>query len=481
MSSDGSTSSSGSEPAAPPPVSAATDLMGQARTLVASKSFAPAIELYKQVVALDDSSHAARHNIAVCHLHLRQYPLALETVNRALQKGGDKVAKYYATKATALLHMPGNRQEEAAECVRQGLAIDKDLPSLLTHDALKPRSSAPSSSSSSGSSTSSSTSSTSSTSSSSSSASSSVHRGTYGAIDFPRGTPAKPEPLDAPLTALTRTLAIARPLSLALLLAYFLPLSPALTAASWRFFLLATALCNALVLLHRHILPHLPAASTLTSLAGMQAAATVAAQRATGCLTDLGLPSIALPPMLLLYSPRPSALALLVAAPAAALNLHYALEAACGLPGVGPLLASTLAPRLTRALVPGAEGVQGEERRKRLVQGLVALGARAEVWGFLALLAVALTPLRNLGLTVSVGTLLYSKYAFNEHSRGAWRELDEGLRAQLARGWVPGALARGYDAAAAFAFARATASLVAAQQRSQGASSAAAPSSCSVQ
>ena len=206
-------------------------------------------------------------------------------------------------------------------------------------------------------------------------------------------------------------------------------------------------------------------------------------------MSDLGQSSIVLPILLIIYSPNPSALALLASFPCAALNLYYACEAACAAPAVGALLGTHLAPRLTAYLVPSAAGASGEDRRKRLVQGLVEAGARYEIYAVLVLLGLLLTPLRNFGLTLSLATLLYSKFIFNEPSRRVWKELDGSTRGVLQATWVPAAvgapLQRGYEWASAFAYQRATGSLQAAQERAQsggaGAAGAAAAASCSVQ
>ena len=469
-----------SEPATPAVTPAATpaatlspseQLMAQGRQQVADKKWADAITTYKQVVALDAASHAARHNEAICHVHLRDYDKALEAVNRALQtKGGDKVAKYLSTKATVL--MQKSRRAEAVEAVEAGLKLDPSLASLKEHAALKAPASAPAASSSSSAPSSSST--------SSASASSSSASASSVALQVPPAPPAAAEPLAAPPGGLTSALAVLRPVALALLLVYFLPLDPALTAACWRFFLIATELCNVAVLLRKHVLPVLPASLTMATVQG-------SAQRAAvGAMADLGLPSVVLPVMLFIYSPRPSALALLVAFPAAVLNTYYACEAACGAPVVGALLAQHVAPRLTAYLVPGVgAGAAGEERRKRLVQGLVESAARYEVYACLILAALALTPLRNLGLATATGTLLYSKFIFNDLSRKVWREVHGSVRGALGSAWVPGAvgapLLRGYDWCAGAAYSSATRSLAAAQERQRPGASPGAGSSCSVQ
>ncbi len=122
--------------------------MAEGRALVGAGKWREAITPYQQAIAADSSSHAARHNLALCHLNLREHPLALEAVNRALQKGGDKVAKYFSTKATILLAL--QRREEAADCVQQGLALDATYANLLQHAARKGSSSSSSGSSGSG-------------------------------------------------------------------------------------------------------------------------------------------------------------------------------------------------------------------------------------------------------------------------------------------------------------------------------------------
>ena len=108
--------------------------MAAGRKQVAEKDWRGAIETYKQAVAADDTSHAARHNIAVCYISLAEFALALENVNRALQKGGSGCAKYFSTKATILLAL--KRREEAVECVQTGLKLDPEYANLKSHAAL---------------------------------------------------------------------------------------------------------------------------------------------------------------------------------------------------------------------------------------------------------------------------------------------------------------------------------------------------------
>ena len=109
--------------------------MAEGRAQVAAGSYRAAIDTYRQAVAADDASHAARHNLALCFLSLGEHASALENVNRALQKGGSGTAKYFSTKATILLAL--RRREEAVDCVKAGLALDPAYANLKEHAALK--------------------------------------------------------------------------------------------------------------------------------------------------------------------------------------------------------------------------------------------------------------------------------------------------------------------------------------------------------
>jgi hypothetical protein len=425
-----------------------TDLCDQAKARYNSGEFEQASLLWNQALALDDSQHCepqqhtVRHNIAACHLQLRQPMKALEAVNRALQKGGEGVAKYYSTKGNALFKL--GRFEEAVEACSQGLVRDpahsgcqECLAAAKTAVASPPRAAAPPRAGGSGG--------------GSGRAGGGGGSGEVylGADGFPVVRYPKPEPLPAPVDLL---LAL-RVASLLCAAAYVAPLGAAVTAPAWRLFLVLTAAANVFVG-WRAAVAGAWASRPAVSWANRAALGEWAVKRFMDWSCDLGLPPVALPLMVLLMAPRPAAFFAFAALPAVALNLFYVTEKAAG---VLPAAAGAAVGAVGDVLAPAAAGKVGEARRQALLHRVAQLGAQGEVLVLLMLVLLLATPARSVVGVLFLGQLQLGKFVFNPFTREAFRGLDARVRGVLRRG--PGLLLQAYDKGAKLAYDRATAIL----------------------
>ena len=110
------------------PVEAATEASLRARgnAAAAVNKLEEAVELYKQAVAVDDSSHKARHNMALAYMKMKNWTASLEAVNRAIAKSGaDVEGKYHATRARVLVQL--KRWDEAKVALDEARARGYDV------------------------------------------------------------------------------------------------------------------------------------------------------------------------------------------------------------------------------------------------------------------------------------------------------------------------------------------------------------------
>ncbi len=396
-----------------------------------------AYDLWNQALALDETMHHVRHNLAVCQLQLGDPMKALEAVNRAVAKGGAGVAKYYSTKGNALHRL--RRYGEALEAYQQGLSRDPAQAGCLeglqrakeaaaaTPPPVPPRGGGGGGGG-------------------GGAASGEI---TLDAEGFPRVLDPVPEPLAAPLDAL----AALRAASVLCACAYLAPLPSTLTAPAWRYFILLTAAAN-LFAGWRAVMGGGAAAAPALAWANRAALGEWAVRRFVAWSCNLGLPPVALPLMVLLMSPLPTALSAFSALPAVAVNLYYVVERLCGaLPGA----AGAAAGAVGDALAPSAKGKVGEARRSALLQRVAVLSSRGEVIVFLFYVALLATPSRSVVGVMFLWQLQQTKFLFNPHTRDTFRAADARVKGALQRG--PAVVLRGYEAAAAWAYKRATSAL----------------------
>jgi DnaJ family protein C protein 7 len=430
-----------------------------------------AIELYRQAVAADETSHKARHNIALCHMQLREWPAALEAVNRALAKDSAE-GKYHMTRGRVLVEMKRFDEARAAFDVAKsgGKDVDADLAAMARRILAMP---APSSSSSS---------------SSSSSASAAPARAPAvpprrpGAdaderrlVMGPDGFPIVKAPVpEAPIVeggALPGlpgyVQAAARAVMLVAGAGYWLPLGAAPAALAFRAFFGAALCAEGARFLATNGAPPNPlrdraGAWAWPQLSGLRMSAAADAPAIGAALTCL--------------MARPHALLAIGFVPVGATHLMYALEWLCDeargpVARASPRAAAALADgarRATDLLVQGLPG-GGALRRKALLLALVKAQAAAEVALLVALVALLAFPAhRSVVAIFLLGQCLYLRLLFSPYSRAVFEAADRVVKDRvLAMPMCPEVVRKTYEWLRATAVQRLTKTFTEAAERAQ--------------
>jgi hypothetical protein len=390
-----------------------------------------AIELYRQAVAADETSHKARHNIALCHMQLREWPAALEAVNRALAKDSAE-GKYHLTRGRVLVEMKRFDEARAAFDVakRGGKDVDSDLAALARRIlATPPPSSAASSSASAA----------------PPARAPAVPPRRAGAdaderhlVMGPDGFPIVKAPVpEAPIVeggALPGlpgyALAAARAVMLVAGAGYWLPLGAAATTAAFRAFFGAALCAEGARFLAANGTPPNPlrdraGAWAWLQLAGLRMSAAADAPAIGAALTCL--------------MARPHALLAIGFMPVGATHVMYALEWLCDetrgpVARVSARAAAALsdgARRVTDALVRGLPG-GGALRRKALLLALVKAQAASEIALLVALIALLAAPAhRSVVAIFLLGQCLYLRLLFSPYSRAVFEAMDRAIRGSV--------------------------------------------------